>query len=123
MLLSAIALLLVATPPETRLSNACVAEGNDAEECTCYANFIKGHASERELNALATLAEPQNRNSLEKALAALQAAGLTPSEIFNIGLKADQLQSTAEAQCAPKQAAKDKAARDKANAAKEMGGK
>lgn len=119
MLLSAIAFFLATTPPETRLADACVAEGNDKTECACYAGFIKQHATARELNALATLAEPQNRKSMEKALAALQAAGLTPSEIFNIGLKADKLQDAAEAKCAPDQAARDKAAA-KVEAAKKI---
>lgn len=114
MLLHFAALFLATASPETRLANACTAEGNDAKECACYAGFIKQHATQKELNALATLAEPQNRDSLEKALAALQAAGLTPGEIFNIGLKADQLKDAAEAKCSPKAAAKDEA--DKAKA-------
>jgi len=92
-------ILVLTTSPTTRLVDACAKEGTSHTECTCYAAFIEDHTTKRELSALATLAEPQNRDSLQLAIAALTKEGLSPSEIFSLGLKVENLTDEANAAC------------------------
>ncbi|PHR56941.1 MAG: hypothetical protein COA47_12315 [Robiginitomaculum sp.] len=102
MILSLAILLVAVSSPVGRLTDACMAEGEARANCVCYADFIKDHTSDRELGALATLATPQNHENLENAFRALMKAGLTPAEIFDIGLRADKLTDTATKACAGK---------------------
>ncbi len=102
MILSVAALLVAIASPVDQLTEACVAEGEARANCVCYAGFIKDHTSDKELGALATLAAPQNHESLESAFSALMKAGLTPAEIFDIGLRADKLTDTATEACVGK---------------------
>jgi hypothetical protein len=103
MLITIASLLLSTASPVDRLADACTQEGTPRSECVCYAAFIEDHATEREVKALATLAEPQNRDSLEKAVNALMAAGLTPGEIFSIGLRVEELTNEASKACKGKE--------------------
>ncbi|VAV97719.1 hypothetical protein MNBD_ALPHA06-327 [hydrothermal vent metagenome] len=107
MLTAITAILLSASTPTQQLTSACIAEGESKAICTCYANFIKKNASPRELKALATLAEPQNRTDLEKAFRALLTAGLSPKEIFDIGLRVEGLTDAATKTCAKTEASLD----------------
>lgn len=95
-----------ATPPPLHpqareLANSCIAEGQAAQLCTCYAGFIADNTSTRELTALSVLSDPKHRGSLQSALKALKAEGLTTSEIFEIAMRADALKDDATAQCEP----------------------
>ncbi len=93
------AIFFVSTTPVQQLTNACVDEGTKRSECVCYAKFIKKNTTARELKALSTLAEPQNRGSLKTAFQALQAAGLTPNEILKIGMRVEKLTDDATKSC------------------------
>jgi len=99
MSLIVVASLLLSTSPMQRLTNACIAEGEPRSECICYAKFIEKNTSKRELEALATLVEPENRESLEQAFGALMKAGLTPTEIFDIGVRVESLTDAATKSC------------------------
>ncbi|MBL4616212.1 MAG: hypothetical protein JKY46_00820 [Robiginitomaculum sp.] len=91
--------LIIAPAPVEQLTNACIAEGEPRSECVCYAKFIEKNSSKREIKALATLVAPENRESLEQAFAALLKAGLTPTEIFDIGMRVDSLTDKASKAC------------------------
>ena len=91
--------LIIAPAPVEQLTNACIAEGEPRSECVCYAKFIEKNSTKREIKALATLAAPQNRESLELAFAALLKAGLTPTEILDTGLRVDSLTDKASKAC------------------------
>ncbi len=83
------------------LADSCIAEGEPAALCECYAGFIADNTNERELSALTVLTDPKHRGSLESALKALTAKGLTAGEIFTMAMKADALQDKAKARCEP----------------------
>ncbi len=87
------------SPPAQLLADACIAEGESRTECICYAGFIEKNSSERELKALATLIEPKNRESLEQAFSSLMQTGLTPAEIFDIGMRVEELSDDATKVC------------------------
>ncbi len=103
------ALLLSGTPaasPELAtdartLADSCIAEGESQGLCECYAGFVADNTTERELSALTVLTDPAHRNSLESALKALTARGMTPGEIFAMAMKADALQDKAKSRCEP----------------------
>ncbi|PHS27066.1 MAG: hypothetical protein COA85_05345 [Robiginitomaculum sp.] len=93
-----------AVPLETdarALADTCIAEGESAALCECYAGFIADNTNDRELSALTVLTDPKHRGSLESALKALTAKGLTAGEIFSMAMKADALQDKAKARCEP----------------------
>ena len=84
-----------------KLAKSCVAEGEVAALCECYAGFVADNTTDRELSALTVLTDPKHRDSLESALKALTAMGLTPGEIFKMAMKADALQDDAKDRCEP----------------------
>lgn len=83
------------------LADTCIAEGESVALCECYAGFVADNTNARELSALTILTDPKHRDSLESALKALTAKGLTPGEIFSMAMKADALQGKAKTQCEP----------------------
>ncbi len=83
------------------LANTCIAEGEPATMCECYAGFVADNTSAKELSALTVLTDPAHRGSMESALKALTTMGLTPGEIFKMAMKAEALQDKAKAQCEP----------------------
>ncbi len=84
-----------------KLAKSCVAEGETPALCECYAGFIADNTTDKELSALTILTDPKHRGSLESALKALTAQGLTPGQIFKMAMKADALQGDAKAKCEP----------------------
>ncbi len=88
-------------PDAQTLADTCVAEGEPEALCSCYAGFVADNTNARELSALTVLTDPKHRNSMESALKALTAKGLTPGELFAMAMKADALQDKAKARCEP----------------------
>jgi hypothetical protein len=84
-----------------QLADTCIAEGEAKGLCECYAGFVADNTTDKELSALTILTDPKHRDSMESALKALTAMGLTPGEIFAMAMKADALQDKAKAQCEP----------------------
>ncbi|PHS28405.1 MAG: hypothetical protein COA84_01075 [Robiginitomaculum sp.] len=84
-----------------KLAKSCIAEGETPALCKCYAGFVADNTTDKELSALTILTDPKHRGSLESALKALTAKGLTPGEIFKMAMKADALQGDAKARCEP----------------------
>ncbi len=97
---TAISTPVLATDART-LADTCIAEGEPAGMCECYAGFVADNTSSKELSALTVLTDPTHRGSMESALKALTAMGLTPGEIFKMAMKAEALQDKAKAQCEP----------------------
>ncbi len=91
-------------PQARQLANTCIAEGQSTPLCECYAGFIADNTSHKELTALTVLSNPEHRDSLQSALSALKAEGLTTSEIFSIAMRADALKDKAQNQCEPAKA-------------------
>ena len=83
------------------LADGCIADGQDKEQCECYAGFVAENTSARELEALTVLTDPKYRDSMQSALKALTAKGLTPSDLFSMAMRADALQDKAKARCEP----------------------